>query len=54
VKDSGVDDALVLLRGCLDLDVEKRWTVHDILKCSWLRDYAQRFEDVTRSWVSEN
>jgi serine/threonine protein kinase len=54
VKDGGVDDALALLRGCLDLDVEKRWTIHDVLKCAWLRDYAQRFEDVTRSWVSEN
>lgn len=54
VKQGGVDDALALLRGCLELDVEKRWTVHDILDCAWLRDCKQRFEDVSRSWVDED
>lgn len=54
VKDGGVDDALALLRGCLNLDVEKRWTIHDILNCTWLRDYGQRFEDVSRSWLEES
>jgi serine/threonine protein kinase len=54
VKDGGVDDALALLRGCLELDVEKRWTIHDIRGCAWLRDCAHRFEDVSRSWLNEN
>jgi hypothetical protein len=51
VKEGGAEDALALLRGCLELDVEKRWTIHDILECAWLRDYEQRFEDVARSWL---
>jgi serine/threonine protein kinase len=54
VKEGGIDDALALLRGCLELDVEKRWTIHDILECTWLRDAKQRFEDVSRSWVNED
>jgi hypothetical protein len=54
VKEGGVEDALALLRGCLEVNVEKRWTVHDILGCAWLRDYEQRFEDVSRSWLDAN
>ncbi|KAH7384332.1 kinase-like domain-containing protein [Phaeosphaeria sp. MPI-PUGE-AT-0046c] len=54
VKGGGLEDVLALLRGCLNLDVEKRWTIHDILGCAWLRDYEQRFEDVSRSWLEEN
>jgi serine/threonine protein kinase len=54
VKEGGVDDALALLRGCLEVNVEKRWTIHDILGCAWLRDYEQRFEDVSRSWLDAN
>jgi serine/threonine protein kinase len=54
VKEGGVDDALALLRGCLEVNVEKRWTIHDILGCAWLRDYEKRFEDVSRSWLDAN
>jgi serine/threonine protein kinase len=54
VKEGGLDDALALLKGCLNLDVEKRWTIHDILGCAWLRDYEQRFEAATCSWLAEN
>jgi serine/threonine protein kinase len=54
VKEGGVEDALALLRGCLEVNVEKRWTIHDILGCAWLRDYEQRFEDVSRSWLDAN
>lgn len=52
VKDGGADDAVALLKGCLDLDVEKRWNVHDILKCAWLRERAKSFENVERAWVN--
>jgi hypothetical protein len=45
---------LALLRGCLDLDVEKRWSIQDILQCAWLRDCGQQYEDVSRSWVTES
>jgi serine/threonine protein kinase len=54
VKEGGVEDALALLRGCLEVNVEKRWTIHNILGCAWLRDYEQRFEDVSRSWLDAN
>lgn len=54
LKEGGVDDALALLRGCLELDIEKRWSIHDILECTWLHDPKQRFEDVARSWVEQN
>jgi serine/threonine protein kinase len=54
VKDGGEDDVLALLRGCLDLDVEKRWSIQDILQCAWLRDCGQQYEDVSRSWVTES
>lgn len=54
VQDGGVDDVLDLVRGCLEMDVEKRWTIHDILDCSWLQDCAQRFENVARPWISDS
>jgi len=49
-----IDDALALVRGCLEADVEKRWNVHDILECALLRDCEQRFEHVARPWVAES
>ncbi|KAI4932983.1 hypothetical protein J4E85_003386 [Alternaria conjuncta] len=49
-----IDDALALVRGCLEADVGKRWNVHDILECALLRDCEQRFEHVARSWVAES
>ncbi|KAH7067325.1 kinase-like domain-containing protein [Paraphoma chrysanthemicola] len=54
VIDGGEDDVLVLLRGCLNLDVEKRWSIQDILQCAWLRDCGQQYEDVSRSWIAES
>ena len=51
---SNIDDALALVRGCLEVDVEKRWNVHDILECAWLRECEQRFEHVVRPWVAES
>ncbi|KAL6709068.1 hypothetical protein ACN47E_001884 [Coniothyrium glycines] len=54
VQDGGLDEVLSLLRGCLHMDVEQRWTVHDILECSWLRECGQRFENVARPWVMES
>jgi serine/threonine protein kinase len=54
VQDGGIDDALALIKGCLEPDIEKRWNVHDVLKCAWLRDCAQRFENAPRSWIVES
>jgi serine/threonine protein kinase len=41
------DDAIDLVKGCLELDVEKRWTVHDILECPWLHGCMQLYERVS-------
>jgi serine/threonine protein kinase len=54
IQEGGIDDALALVKGCLEPDVEKRWNVHDILKCAWLRDCARRFENVPRPWIADS
>ena len=53
VQHGGIDDVLALVKGCLELDVEKRWTVHDILQCGWLRECEQQYENVSRAWVAD-
>lgn len=50
----GINDALALIKGCLDMDVDRRWTVNDILDCAWLRDCEHRFENVARTWVVDS
>lgn len=52
-KCSSVDDVLELITGCLEMDPQKRWTVHDILECSWLKDCEQQFENVSRAWLAD-
>jgi serine/threonine protein kinase len=52
VQDGGLEDVLTLLRGCLDMDPEKRWTIRDVLECAWLRDCEKQFEDVPRPWLA--
>jgi serine/threonine protein kinase len=34
-------DALDLIRGCLEMDMNKRWTISDIMSCAWLREVAE-------------
>ncbi|KAJ5166916.1 uncharacterized protein N7482_005697 [Penicillium canariense] len=38
-------DALALVRGCLEMDVRKRWSIRDILASSWLREVAESVEE---------
>jgi serine/threonine protein kinase len=38
-------DALDLVIGCLEMDVNKRWTIRDILACPWLRDVTDSAEE---------
>ncbi|KAJ5633834.1 hypothetical protein N7528_001676 [Penicillium herquei] len=38
-------DALELIKGCLDMDPHNRWTVRDVLECSWLREIAESSEE---------
>ncbi|CAL5871118.1 uncharacterized protein PFLUO_LOCUS5364 [Penicillium psychrofluorescens] len=37
-------DALELIKGCLHMEVDKRWTIRDILGCSWLGEVAESAE----------
>lgn len=53
VQDGGVEDVLALIKGCLELRPEKRWTVSDVLECSWLKDCAEKYEHVHRSWTGD-
>lgn len=44
-------DALELIEGCLEIDVDKRWTIRQILASRWLRDQSERAGDSTdTSW----
>ncbi|KAH7139098.1 kinase-like domain-containing protein [Dendryphion nanum] len=48
-----IEDALDLLKGCMNLGSEKRWSINDVLNCSWLQGCTQKFEDVSRSWLAD-
>lgn len=39
------EDALELVKGCLEMDVDKRWTIRDILDCAWLREMAETYQE---------
>jgi serine/threonine protein kinase len=52
LQGEGAEDALELVKGCLEMDPERRWTVHDVLECPWLAECAQQLEDVSRSWLA--
>lgn len=53
LQDGDMEDALTLLKGCLQKDVEQRWTVSDILESAFLRDCAKQYEKGSCSWVAE-
>ncbi|KAJ5127084.1 hypothetical protein N7448_007863 [Penicillium atrosanguineum] len=40
-------DALDLVRGCLEMDIHKRWTIRDILDCAWLREIAETVNEIS-------
>lgn len=52
VKGGCPEDALALVKGCLAMDPEQRWTVNDVLHCPWLAESAQQFEHVNCDWVA--
>ncbi|KAJ4356812.1 uncharacterized protein N0V89_004849 [Didymosphaeria variabile] len=45
-------EALALVTGCLTIDPEKRWNIHDILECPWLAGCSQLYEEVDRPWLA--
>lgn len=53
-QQGGFDDAIELLKGCLEMDPERRWTVNDILTCPWLAGCTQLYENVSRSWLADS
>ncbi|CAI7623691.1 unnamed protein product [Penicillium bialowiezense] len=38
------EEALELIRGCLEMNPVKRWTIGEVLKCAWLREIAETVE----------
>ncbi|KAF1999936.1 kinase-like protein [Amniculicola lignicola CBS 123094] len=52
LQEGGVDEALDLLKGCLDLNPERRWAVNDILSCSWLSGCSRLYEHTNHSWLA--
>lgn len=54
LQESDAEDAIALVTGCLTLDAEKRWTVHDILECPWLAGCADQFEEASRPWLADS
>lgn len=43
------EHALELVKGCLEMNVEQRWTIRDVLNCAWLRDIAETYEERSES-----
>ncbi|KAL2221082.1 kinase-like domain-containing protein [Thermoascus aurantiacus ATCC 26904] len=43
-------DALELIKGCLEMDPDKRWTIRDVLNSQWLREYADSAEATDTTW----
>ncbi|KAF2746005.1 kinase-like protein [Sporormia fimetaria CBS 119925] len=41
LQHEGLDEAMQLLRGCLHMDPDRRWTVTEILACPWLKGCAE-------------
>ncbi|KAF2252000.1 kinase-like protein [Trematosphaeria pertusa] len=54
VQNGRVEDAIALVKGCLEMEPEKRWTVHDILRCRWLDGCMQLYEHVSRPWLADS
>ncbi|KAF2791509.1 serine/threonine-protein kinase-like protein DCLK1 [Melanomma pulvis-pyrius CBS 109.77] len=52
-QEGDIEDAVDLIKGCLDMDPEKRWSINGILTCSWLRECMQKYEHVSRPWIAD-
>ncbi|KAF2468829.1 kinase-like protein [Lindgomyces ingoldianus] len=53
-QQASANDAIDLVRGCLHMDFEKRWTVSDVLTCPLLSGCMQIYEHVNRSWLADS
>ncbi|OJJ73768.1 hypothetical protein ASPBRDRAFT_28951 [Aspergillus brasiliensis CBS 101740] len=43
------EDALELITGCLNMNVDKRWSIRDVLCSRWLREFTENAESPTES-----
>lgn len=50
----GADAAIELIKGCFEMDPERRWTIHDVLECSWLAGCEQLYGSVSRPWLANS
>lgn len=46
-----VQDALDLLRGCLELESDARWDVSQVLGCSWLHGCRELYGEADSGWA---
>lgn len=35
------EDALELIKGCLDMDTDRRWTIHEVLSSNWFQGFDE-------------
>lgn len=55
LHEAGVDEDVVeLIRGCLEMDPQFRWTIAEVLESPWFDGCSQLFEDAPRTWVESN
>lgn len=45
LKDKGGDEAMELVEGCLEMDVQKRWEIDDVLGSWWLREEVEKNDE---------
>lgn len=52
LRDVGADeDAIELIRGCLEMDPDLRWSIADVLESRWFEGCRELYEDVQRHWI---
>lgn len=45
LRDKGGEDALELVMGCLEMDLQERWDISDVLGSRWLGEEVQKNDD---------
>lgn len=44
------NEVMELVQGCLDMESESRWTIGQVLNCSWLNGCEEMLEEIHESW----
>ena len=45
LREKGGEDAVKLVSGCLEKDIQKRWDINEVLGCEWLREEVENNAD---------